>query len=81
MAQKHAWDRLINLTGDIQQDYRAIQPILTQVVSTGQKIVERGYVEYRAVINGQEVVVRGRELANGVFEISNAFIQTLPRLP
>ena len=36
-------------------------------------------MEYRAVVLGQEIVVRRREFVNGVFEISNAFIQTLKR--
>ena len=81
MAPKHAWDRLIHLSGNALQDYRAIQPILRQVIETGVRIPDpKGmFVEYRAIIQGQEIVVRVRELANGALEISNAFIQTLPR--
>jgi len=79
MAPKHAWDRLIHLSGNALQDYRAIQPILRQVIETGVRKVEPHYIEYRAIIQGQEIVVRVRELANGALEISNAFIQTLPR--
>jgi hypothetical protein len=81
MAPKHAWDRLIPLSGNALQDYRAIQPILRQFIETGVRIPDpKGmFVEYRAIIQGQEIVVRVRELANGALEISNAFIQTLPR--
>jgi hypothetical protein len=81
MAPKHAWDRLINLSGNVLQDYRAIQPILRQVIETGVRIPDPNgmFVEYRALIQGQDVVVRVRELANGALEISNAFIQTLLR--
>jgi len=64
------------------------QEVLTQGATYYYPLIETGvrephkqghYVEYRAVIQGHEIVVRIRELANGVLEISNAFVQTLPR--
>lgn len=79
MDQKHAWDKLVNLSGNPQQDYQAVQPFIRQAIECGVRAVENGVVVYRTMIQGQEIVVRGRELANGAFEISNAFIQTLAR--
>ncbi|MFZ1404345.1 MAG: polymorphic toxin type 35 domain-containing protein, partial [Anaerolineae bacterium] len=80
MAQKHAWDKLVNLGGNLQQDYQAVQPYLSQVVQTGERtIMEGGSVQYRAFINGQEVIVRGIELANGAFQIADAFVKTVTR--
>ena len=80
MAEKHAWDRLVNLSGNLQQDYQTLQPYLSQVVQTGERsIMEGGGVQYRALINGQEVIVRGRELADGVFQIADAFVKTVSR--
>lgn len=75
MQAKHAWDKLVTLTGNIAKDYEAIQPIIRRVIETGEKTIRDGFVEYRTVINGQEIVVRGRELAEKAFEISNAFVQ------
>jgi hypothetical protein len=34
MQTKHAWGRLVNLSGNSVQDYRAIQLYLQQVIST-----------------------------------------------
>ena len=80
MAQKHAWDKLVNLSGNLQQDYQAVQPYLSQIVQTGERtIMEGGGVQYRAFINGQEVIVRGMELANGAFQIADAFVKTVTR--
>jgi RHS repeat-associated protein len=36
MTPKHAWDQLIPLSGNILQDYRAIQPYIEYVIQTGQ---------------------------------------------
>ncbi|WP_448590917.1 hypothetical protein [Thermoflexus hugenholtzii] len=85
MAQKHAWDRLINLSGDALQDYRAIQPFLQQVIesvskpevigmpSQGQRILE-----FVGKIKGETVVVRVIELSENLYQISNACVKRLP---
>ncbi len=79
MRPSHAWNLVVDIGDDLLQNYQNVQPAIQQVVDTGTRTVFRDYVEYRGIVNGYEIVVRGRDLINGVFEISNAFVQTLPR--
>ena len=77
MQQKHAWDKIVDLSGNVAQDYQKIQPYLQQVVSQGQRTaLSGGAVEYSYVINGETVIVRGTEMANAVFKISDAWVLT-----
>jgi len=81
MAQKHAWDRLVTLSGDALQDYRAIQPYLERIMAsapTQTEVTKEGtlLLEFVATINGQEVVVKAIQLANGVLQISDAWVKT-----
>jgi len=80
LAPKHAWDRLIPLSGNILQDYRAIQPYIEYVIQTGQSkeigMTKMGpLVEFVGIVRGHEVVVRVIQVAEGVFQISNAFVR------
>lgn len=80
MAQQHGWDRLLNLSGDVVRDYRAIQPYLEQVMSTQGTQVSTSplgpVMEYVATINGREIVVRAIQLANNALQISDAWVRT-----
>ena len=82
VAQKHGWGRLVELSGDMQKDYQAIQPYLQEVVTSGTRAVIKGaqsaigtVVEYSKTINGNEVIVRGIEMANQVFRMGDAWIK------
>ena len=80
LAPKHAWDRLIPLSGNILQDYRAIQPYIEYVIQTGQSkeidMTKIGpLVEFVGIVRGHEVVVCVIQVAEGVFQISNAFVR------
>jgi hypothetical protein len=84
MAPKHAWDRLINLSGNALQDYRAIQPFLQQVIESGSKpevigMTRQGQriLQFVGKIKGETVVVRVIELSENLYKISNAFVKTL----
>ena len=81
LASKHAWDRLGNLSGNLVQDYRLIQPFIQQTINSGVgrqiDVTPKGpLLEFMATINGQQVVVRVIQLANNAFEISNAWVKT-----
>jgi len=85
MAPKHAWDRLINLSGNALQDYRAIQPFLQQIIESGSKpevigMTRQGQriLQFVGKIKGETVVVRVIELSENLYQISNAFVKTLP---
>jgi RHS repeat-associated protein len=85
MAPKHAWDRLINLSGNVLQDYRAIQPFLQQIIESGSKpevigMTRQGQriLQFVGKIKGETVVVRVIELSENLYQISNAFVKTLP---
>ena len=82
MAQKHGWGRLVELSGDMQKDYQAIQPYLQEVVTSGTRAAIKGaqsaigtVVEYSKTINGNEVIDRGIEMANQVFRMGDAWIK------
>jgi len=80
LAPKHEWHRVVSLSGDLIQDYRAIQPYIEYVIRTGQPKVTRmteigPLVEFVGVVRGHEVVVRVIQVAEGVFQISNAFVR------
>ena len=65
----------MSLSGNLSADYQAIQPYIQQVVNTGQKTSLGGnVVQYVATISGQQIVVRGIELENNVFQISDAWV-------
>lgn len=81
MDPKHAWDRLIQLSGNVMRDYQTIQPYLQEVIMSGQRTqratTEAGIVwEFVKTINGQEIVVTGIELATKAFQIADAWIKT-----
>jgi hypothetical protein len=71
----------VSLSGNLLQDYRVIQPYLTQVISTqGKQIATtpegHAVMEFVATINGQQVVVRAVQLANNVLQITDAWVKT-----
>ncbi len=81
MRPEHAWDRLVSLSGDLLQSYRAVQPYIRQAITTGigrQIGVSRlgPVMEYVATIDGQQVVVRAIRLANGAIQITDAWVRT-----
>jgi len=82
MAQKHAWDRLINLSGNALQDYRAIQPYIQQAINVGTMnqigVNKQGQaiVEFVATINGQQILVQAVQIAANVFKIGDAWVIT-----
>jgi hypothetical protein len=71
-----------NLPGDTSVDYTTIQPYIKQAIDNGTSRVLNvnadgdPILEYVATINGQQVVVHGIELANGIFRMSDAWIKT-----
>jgi len=79
MEEKHAWDRLVTLSGDALQDYRAIQPYLQQVMSgTGKEIgtTRLGSLwQFVSTINGQEVWVKAIRLADGTLQMVDAWVK------
>ena len=83
MDSKHAWGRLINLSGDISKDYKAIQPIIQQAVNSGNSTLINmtpqgdAVMEYIATINGLTVVVRAVQLSNGIIQITDAWVKTV----
>jgi RHS repeat-associated protein len=84
MAEEHAWERLGNLSGDMLQDYRAIQPYLAQVMSTTGRhftTTDQGeqVLQFVATIKGEQVLVRATQLANDVLRITNAWVVTVTR--
>ena len=80
MAEKHAWNLLVDLSGDSADDYKAIQPVLQQVILNGSTKVEMtkyGPVVVKTlVVNGQTVIVKGREISEALFVITDAWIKT-----
>jgi hypothetical protein len=82
MQPKHAWDRLLTLTGDVSKDYQAIQPFI-------QKAIDKGSVnqifttaqgnpvfQYETTINGQVIIVKAVTLANGVIQVTDSWVKT-----
>jgi hypothetical protein len=79
MDSKHAWDRLVALSGNLLQDYRAIQPYLTQVMNTPGRQIDTSTIgpvlEFTGIINGQEIIVHAIQIADNVFQITDAWIR------
>ncbi len=85
MAQKHAWDRLVTLSGNKMQDYRTIQPFLRQAIESASRPEFKGMtdqgqriLEFISIVNGETIVVRVVELGENLYQISNAYVKTLP---
>lgn len=82
MDTKHSWDRLITLSGNIAEDYKAIQPYLQQSINNGPvKQIgttqdDLAIFQYVTKINGQDVVVNAFKTTNGVIQIIDAWVKT-----
>jgi len=82
MQSKHAWDKIITLTGDISKDYQAIQPYLQRAINNGpiQQIATTpegyGVYQYMIKINGQVIIVNAVKLANDVILIVDAWVNS-----
>jgi len=80
MSPRHGWDRLIDLSGNLLEDYRAIQPYLQQAISAGGTQINTSplgrVMEYVTTINGQQIIVRAIELSNGAIQITDAWVKT-----
>lgn len=80
MAQKHAWDKLVSLSGNLQQDYQVVQPLIKQAIdsgtmrSMGTNNQGQQIVEFITKINGEQVVVRAIQTAANVFQMSDAWV-------
>jgi hypothetical protein len=80
MQSKHGWDRLTTLSGDLSKDYKAIQPYIQQTINNGVvKQITTTFqgnpvFQYEATINGQVVVVNAVTLANGVIQVTDAWV-------
>lgn len=77
MQSKHNWNKLIQLSGDVQRDYQAIQPYLKQAMSTqgrqlGTTSQRYSILEFTATLRGQQVVVRAIEIAKNTLQITDA---------
>ncbi len=86
MAAKHAWNRIVRLSGDMLQDYRAVQPYIEQVIRSGTVEVadttpKGPLVKFTATVKGEQAVVTVIQIGNNVFEISNAWVQTRGQTP
>ena len=82
MQSGHAWDRLVDLSGNNLQDYQSIQPYIQQAVQSGAgrelgTTSPLGIVmEYVLTISGEEVIVHGVQVSETVFQISDAWVNT-----
>jgi RHS repeat-associated protein len=82
MDPKHAWGSLVNLTGNLSKDYEAIQPYIQQVIQNGASsqinTTPEGnpVIQYVATINNMEVFVTVVRLANGVIQVTDAWVKT-----
>ena len=81
MRGKHAWERIIQLTDDVQQNYANLQPYLTEVMSTvGTQVdtTEGGLpvMKFVKMIDGEQVVVIAIQIADDVLQITNAWVKT-----
>ena len=81
MAQKHAWDHIVTLTGNVAQDYRAVQPYIQQTINSGMStqigVTSQGpLMQFVTTINGQQIVVIAIQVSENVYKISNAWVQT-----
>ena len=70
----HDWSQLINYSGNLTQDYEALQVYLDAIVQHGAQIVTaNGQAIYAATVNGVPVEVIGN-IIDGVFVITDAWI-------
>lgn len=81
MAQKHAWGRLVELGDDLLVNYRRAQLIIQQVVNSTEpevKVLSGGgrTLTYVGTVQGEQIVVIVYETAEGVRQISNAWVVT-----
>ncbi|MEZ4864110.1 MAG: RHS repeat-associated core domain-containing protein [Caldilineaceae bacterium] len=79
MASKHEWGRLANLTGNLLDDYKAVQPFIQQTVDSGTRSVINqspvgAIVEFSNIINNQQVVVRAVQTAQNAIQITDAWV-------
>jgi len=79
LAPKHEWGRVVNLSGDLSDDYNAIQPFIQQAVDSGSRTVLNQssigpVVQFVNTINNQQVVVRGIETAQRAIQITDAWV-------
>jgi hypothetical protein len=80
MQSRHAWEGIVQLSGDAIADYRAVQPYIQQAVNLGQAeeiAVSRigRVIQYTLEVHGQQIIVRGVQLANNVFRIADAWVR------
>jgi len=81
MDPKHAWDQLTKMGSDLLTNYKAVQPYIQQAIDSGSgtQISDSTLgpvMEYVATIEGQQVVVRGIQLADGAIQITDAWVKT-----
>jgi hypothetical protein len=81
MQAKHAWERLVTLTGDVHRDYQTIQPYLYEVMSTHGTVMRetaQGHMVTRFVktVGGQEIVVTALRIGESIFQIVDAWVKT-----
>ncbi len=81
MQQKHAWDRIVTLSGDIARDYQAIQPFIRDTMSTEGALLRHNDLgqtvyQFTKVFNGQEIVVKALEIAQKTYQITDAWVKT-----
>jgi RHS repeat-associated protein len=77
---KHNWDKLVQLSGNAQQDYKAIQPLLSQAMSTAGTQIStnpqgQAIMEFTTTIKGHQVVVRALQIAQDVYQITDAWVK------
>ncbi len=80
MQEKHAWNLITPLTNDLLQDYRSIQPYLTQAIQTVGKQINTSpqgpVMQFTRMINDQQIVVTAIKLVDGSLNIVDAWIKT-----
>jgi RHS repeat-associated protein len=80
MDAKHEWGRLTILTGDLQKDYKLVQPFIQETIATGTRsVINRSQlgpvVEFMKVIKNEVVVVRAVQTAEKAFRITDAWVK------
>ena len=79
MDPKHGWSRLVEPSGDLLEDYRAVQPYLQEAIGTEGIQINTSplgpVMEYLATINGEQVVVRAIDLAGEGIQIVDAWVE------
>jgi hypothetical protein len=75
----HAWNLLVKLTGNLEQDYKAVQPLIQEAIRTGkgEQVIQSGQKlwTYIAEVGGQIIEVHAREVGEAL-EIVDAFVRT-----